>query len=718
MVARTATLLVLGLIGGLLALTAIPASASASSGAEEAADPLKVRITGLDPAVIPQRGPLRLSGTITNVSEDSWSLINVYSWISYQPLTSTDQLDLNAQSDPYQQVGQRIVEPETDLRIDRLNPGQTASYTVSIPHDILTRYIVTPPTAGVYRIGIQTLGTSTDGRPETAIGRAYSYVPLLPADPATVRTAVILPIRAEVTYTHEGRVRDLPAWRRDLAPSGRLSNLLDFAATAPPGALTWLIDPAVLEAVQRIADGNPVRDLGPNTGESTDPSQSPSASGDATGAAGAAGDSAERPLALDEAARSAAAWLTRLSGLTLGQQVLSLPYGDVDMAAANTLDPQIGARATTFSQTAFQELGITAEPTVAPPSGYLDPTSITELDPDATILASDTVLSDPDLRVNPESTSVAVDGHRVDLFDSAASSGGPGPTLALTELAVRQRLVSEAALRSMSSPTRPLVVALPNDWNPGSARSGFFSALDVPWLSLVPQQSLADLDPPTVAADSLVYPDRQADRELGPLNFASATRLVELGATLQNVLTDNTSVEREVTSQALTTTSYYMRADPGEAIADAERAHTSLQGVLNQVHISAPEFVTLSGAAGPVRVDLRNDLAQTVTVQIEPISDPDITIRTPEAVQLEGGTSTSVRLRVRSTQLGLHQVRLALVDTDGTEIGPAADLPIRSNQSGRIVWVIIAVGLALLFGAITVRLFRRFTGRSSHGDQG
>ncbi|CUR55047.1 conserved exported hypothetical protein [metagenome] len=710
-VAHTATLLVLCLVTALL-LPAAPASASSATSADDPVDPLEVSISGINPAVIPKRGPLKLSGTITNVSDDAWSLINVYSWISYQPLTSTDQLDLNAESDPYQQVGERIVEPETDLRIDRLEPGETASYTVSIPHDILTAYIVAPETAGVYRIGIQTLGTSVDGRPETAIGRAYSYVPLVPRDPATVRTAVILPIRGEVTYTHEGRVRDLPSWRRDLAPSGRLSNLLDFAATAPPGALSWLIDPAVLDAVQRIADGNPVRDLGPASDAAPEPSASPSAD------AGADGSAAERPLTIDDASRWATAWLTRLKTLTVGRQVLALPYGDVDMAAANTLNPQAGARATALSESVFDDLGISAEPTVAPPSGYLEPSSVAALDQDGTILASDAVLSDPDLRVDPESTSVAVNGHQVDLYDAAASSGGPGPTPRLTELALRQRLVSEATLRSMTSPTRPLVVALPNDWNPGASRSGFFARLDLPWLSMVAQQSLLDLDPPTVAADTLVYPERQADRELGPLNFDAAARLAQVGATLQNVLSDNTTVEREVTAQALTTTSYFMRDDPVEAIADAERARISIRGVLNQVHISAPEFVTLSGAAGPVRVDLRNDLAQTVTVQIEPISDPDITIRTPDAVKLEGGTSTSVRLRVRSTELGLHQVRLALVDVDGTQIGPSANLPIRSNQSGRIVWVIIGVGLALLFGAIILRLFRRFTGRGSHGDQG
>ncbi|MGD9959883.1 DUF6049 family protein [Nocardioides sp.] len=712
-------ILVTSVVASLLSLSPGVGPARAESGSPaEVTDPLKVTISGVAPAVIPKKGPLRLSGTVTNVSEETWSLINVYTWVADQPITTADDLDANAQSDPFQQLGQRIVEPETDLRIDELAPGQSTSYSVSVPHDILIRYL-DPSAPGVYRIGVQTLGASTDGRPETAVGRAYTYVPLVSPDASDVQAAVVLPIRREVTYTHEGKVRDLPRWRRDLGPAGGLHNLLDFGSSAPPGTLTWLIDPAVLEAVQRLADGNPVRDLGPisevppDTTASPDPT--PAADEDADGEDSGAAASA---AALDETSRLATEWLAQLATATTGSRVLSLPYGDVDMAAANTVDPQVAKRATALSATVFQDLGIAADPAVAPPSGYLEPASVAALDTNATILASDAVLADPDLKVDPRSTTVLVNAHRVDLYDEAASSGGPGPTRPLSEVALRQRVLSEAALRSQQQDPRPLVIALPADWNPGGVRAGFFDALDRSWLSVVPQQSLGDPDPPTVTADSLVYPERQAERELGIANFDAAIRLAQAGATLQNLLTDNTTVEREVLAQALTTTSYFMRGDPQAAIDDADRARRSIEAVFNQVHISAPESVTLSGASGPVRVDLRNDLEQTVTLRIEPIADQYISIRTPGKIKLEGGTSTSVRLRVRSTQLGLHQVRLALVDDDGTRLGPGADLPIRSNQSGRVIWVIIAAGMALLFGAIALRLVRRFTGRHSHGDQG
>ena len=48
-----------------------------------------------------------------------------------------------------------------------------------------------------------------------------------------------------------------------------------------------------------------------------------------------------------------------------------------------------------------------------------------------------------------------------------------------------------------------------------------------------------------------------------------------------------------------------------------------------------------------------------------------------------------------------------LTDTDGTPLGSSDSLPIRSNRVSNVIWLILGTGVALLFGAILVRLFRR-----------
>jgi hypothetical protein len=683
----------------------------ASRSKVEDQDPLHVTITDLTPSVIPRKGPILVTGTITNVSEETWSLINLYAVVSYTPITNARDLELNAETDPAQQFGNRIIEtdPATFDLIDELKAGASASYSVKVPHDVLMSNIAQPTSPGVYWIGIQALGQTVEGRDEPADGRARSFIPYLPKTPDPVRAALVVPIRHEVVYARNGRLRGMRIWTKDLAPGGRLRNLLDFATGAPPGAITWLIDPAVLDAVRRIADRNPPRDLGPvsvGTQPSETPTQSPS---DGT----AIGSDGKVAVARDNATRWAGEWLDRVTALAGGGAVLGLPYADVDMAAANDLDPQVGVRALGLSASSFQDFGIVADPTVAPPSGYLNAGSVAALDQNVTILASNAVLAKQAGARADNPTTVNVNEHQVSLYDGEASQGGPGPTNPFAPLAVRQRLISEAALRSMSGSSEPLVVAMPFDWNPGTSQVGFFGGLDVAWLSLVPHQSLAQLDPPHVAADDLIYPPRQANRELDGANFAAADRLFRAGATLQNVLVQNSTVEREVAAQALTTTSYFMRADPTQAALDAEAARGSIERSFRQIRISAPPYVTLSSASGRFRVDLTNDLPEPVTVRIEAVVDAELEIQRPAPVRLEGNSTKSVLLHVQSTRLGMHAVKLVVTDEDGTQLGPSANLPIRSSQTGRVIWVIIGAGLALLFGAIALRLYRRITGKKA-----
>ena len=102
-----------------------------------------------------------------------------------------------------------------------------------------------------------------------------------------------------------------------------------------------------------------------------------------------------------------------------------------------------------MSANALQDFGIDADPTVAPPSGYLNTTSVAGLENDVTILASDAVLAEPPGKLADYPSAITVNGHDVQLYDSSASLGRPGPTDPFGDLAVRQRLISEAALRTI-----------------------------------------------------------------------------------------------------------------------------------------------------------------------------------------------------------------------------------------------------------------------------
>ena len=59
--------------------------------------------------------------------------------------------------------------------------------------------------------------------------------------------------------------------------------------------------------------------------------------------------------------------------------------------------------------------------------------------------------------------------------------------------------------------------------------------------------------------------------------------------------------------------------------------------------------------------------------------------------------------------LGVHNVTLVLTNLAGRPLGSSDTFPIRSEPVSRVIWVILGTGVALLFGAIVVRLVRRVT---------
>ncbi len=95
-------------------------------------------------------------------------------------------------------------------------------------------------------------------------------------------------------------------------------------------------------------------------------------------------------------------------------------------------------------------------------------------------------------------------GHKIVVTSTGAESGGPGPTPADDPLALRQRLLSEAALRLTAGDTAPLVVTIPSGWEPADAAS-FFSGLDEPWLDVVGVTDVAERPATDLPASSLAY---------------------------------------------------------------------------------------------------------------------------------------------------------------------------------------------------------------------
>ncbi|PUA81199.1 hypothetical protein C7S10_09165 [Nocardioides currus] len=738
MTARSPLLVALALVVALLGLAGGTAHAAgqgkprAHAPARADVDPLRVHIDSISPSTLSDDDrPITITGTVTNQSDEPWTEINLYAFRSLAPLVDASTLAASATIEDDAFVGERVITPGTEDTVAELEPDQTQDFSLTVPRSELT---ISEP--GVYWLGVHASGISSLPRDDFMDGRARTFIPLVPASkpakgvgPATVdsvESAIVVPIRQTVWLTPDGRVDKVGRWARSLGVGGRLHSLLSAGDSGSEVPLTWLVDPAVPAAVARLAAGNPARSLAPDPAATETPTESPTEQPD-TPEGGAPADPDPYATASDpvpqvvpgttltesqqQVAAVAQAWLDRFKQLTADQTVLSLPFGDLDVSAAAAHGSTYYQQAVRRSSQVMDYLGVRSTPAIAPRDGILSPAAIEAATPDSTILVADTSFAEPPDA--PQSLVRLLD-HKVIVTSSGAAAGGPGPTAAADPLALRQRLLSEAALRLQSGSTAPVVMMLPADWQSADS-SRLFDGLDVPWLRPVEVADLALRSAVSVSGNDLAYLDEDEQAELGIASFSAADRLTARGTLLSRLLSQQNLVRQQVADESLMGLSVGHRANREDAVESTAAASDFITDQLDSVTIDAPDAVTLSSESGPLGADIVNGLDQPVTVRIAARSDGGLRLEDLEEIQLNAGARTRILPTVRATEPGIHQLELLVTDLEGAPLGGSTAVQIRAAQVSGIIWLLIAGGALLLFGTIAVRLVRRIRGRG--GDE-
>lgn len=727
-------ILALTLVMGLLALMSTT-SASADPGkartARASLDPLLVHLDTISPATLSDKDePVTITGTVTNESAEQWTEINLYAIRSAAPIVDATSLSASAATDAGEFVGERVITPGTEATVDVLDPGETTTFSLTVPRSELGL-----SASGVYWLGVQASGlTATLPKDVFADGRARTFIPLVPRTggktPDTVEAAIVLPIRETVWFTPDGRVDLVGRWARSLGEGGRLSAILEAGDPATGAEVTWLIDPAVIAAAARLAAGNPPRSLAPDPAAlPVEPTESPSEEPAPSGGAPATPDpyatafdpvpqaEPDQELTEDEQqlAIVARAWLDRLLQVTSGEIVLSLPYGDLDVSAAAAHGPGYYEQAVTRSQQVMDRAGLAATPALAPRDGILSPAAISAATEDTTILLADTSFAGAVPPNAPESL-VRLLGHKIVVTSSGASSGGPSPTAADDPLALRQRLLSEAALRLQSGTRSPVVMMLPADWKPTDP-SALFDGLDARWLEQVSVGELGQRRAVSMNRGGLAYTDEDETAELGVTNFSSADQLTGRAGLLAGLLTQQNLVRQQVADEVLMSLSTGHRPNAARA-ADSVRAATDfVSEQLASVTVDAPDAVTLSSDSGQLGADIVNGLDQPVTVRIAVQSNSSLELEDLGERQIGADSRARILPTVTVSRPGIHQARLVVTDAQGMATGASTTLQIRAAQVSGLIWLLLAGGAALLFGTIGVRLVRRIRGRNSPASE-
>jgi hypothetical protein len=688
-------------------LTLLVPGAGTASAAEPDGDPLKVTIDAMTPSTLPRRGTVSLSGEVTNTSEDTWTDLQAYLVTASEPIRTPEELDLAARSDPAADLGApgRITTDGLFTEIGDLGPGESTSYTVTVPRKDLE--IGDEP--GVYWMGVQVLGAVDGIRDPLADGRARSFMPQMTARGPRTDVAVVLPVRDRVRRSTDGRLIGLDRWQRSFGPDGRLGRLLALG-TESDRPLTWLVDPAVLEAAASVAHENPplsTADDGTGPGEespSPSPSPSPSGAGDPGPSDGPGTEEpAQEPSA---AAQDAADWLAAFVERSSGDAVLSLPYGDLDVAAVtgNRLR-RILRKAAGLSRDTMASLGVDDSPAVAPPSGRLPGRALGALDSDTPALLAD--------RAVPSVTGSVLqrpDGTRAVLTDSEAARGGPGPNPRRTPLALRQRILAEAALRALAPGTpAPLVVSAPTYWQVGDAwqLADFFEGLDVPWLHQVDLTDVLAGEPEQSDARPR-YPNRLRKAQVPFANQLATQELIDTGEVFASLLSNNDNIRDQLARMAVLASSYAARAHPAAALERTRTTTDRVRRTMRLVDIDGPPFVMMSSQTGPIAVTVVNNLDEPVTVRLEARTSRDgLKISSAEPRTLGPGQRAPIRLRAVSTSIGVHEVTLVATTEDGAQIGSEVQFNVRTSNVGLVIWVVMGVAGALLLVMIGFRILRR-----------
>lgn len=715
----------------LVGLTGVAAPASARPDDDTYDAPLELTIDGLAPGVLPRTGPLVISGTVTNADLETWSTIRLYPVFSEgsacttttcaELMTSEADLVAAAESDPLAPIGVR----ETSVRADvgTLEPGQSASYTLTVPQPVL-RQLFPDRETGVHWLGVHALGGSatTPNDSVVADGRARTFLPSVrnPEGPE-VDTAIVLPLRSRIAHTGDGAIDDVTAWSESLGVQGPLGGPLAFGRAAGASPVTWLLDPAVPDAVRQLADGNPDRAVTP-VPDPDAPSPSEDPSDDGEGEEAQADPDTDTPLA-----RAARSWLVQAESELGDDTVAELPYGDPDLAAAADSLPSLYRSAREQAGAELTSWDLDTLPVAGAPDGYLDATGIASVDDGAALLLGDQMFARETFSARPPVGGL-IDDRPVVVVSTAAATGGPGPDPQLAPVALRQRILAEAVIRLLRAGGRdpePLTVVLPPTVSAAGA-SGFWAGLDVPWINLsglddlvVPPGTSADGKP---AADrqldptDLTYPGGQEENELPGSVLVEAGQLIRAARSYQSILGEDYTVGGELVREALAGSSYSQR---GDALASSRLMTTRswVEDQLGDVTIEAPNGVTLSGTSGGFNVSVRNDLDEPVTVTVEATADSGARIEVANPIRLAAHSRTSVPIDASMSRTGVHNVTLRLVDADGASIGAEDTLPLRTGQAGVVIWAIIGSGVAILFVAIAIRLVRRFRRRGQPDGQ-
>jgi len=659
-----------GLFAMLLVATGLTWTLAASPAAAAQGSGVSVTITSLTPNVLGDSGTVRLSGVVENGSKQRWSKLQAYLLI--RPTPFTDRQDLHEQAALDNGfTGTRIIEPGRFEELGALDPNTSATFTLSIPVDELP----ITGTDGVYPIGVQILGTDAEGRRDAnSIARATTFLPRMEGDHPEAASTVVWSLLMPSARAADGTIVEADELLESMAPGGQLRNLLDLVSAAAPIGRGVVVDPALVDAADDLAQGRAAgHELTP-----IDTSVAEHFRDDLIAVA-----SLSSALILDYDR-------TDVLGLHADADARQYLFSAVERATDAVIDDFGLSRnriswpsASGVSASLFRTLRERGDDPV-----LVQSTALPDWDPTAGLLVGYRT-SSGDLPL------LVVDDITRDV---------PGRRTLAT---LHQQVYADAALASLSSAERrESMVFVGPSYDPGPAAT--WTHEDTSFATARPLSMLTRADR---------YRGKIARATADPISsqqvavIDGAARTADL---LSSAAVDSPDLDDSLARQIAGVLGIRWRSDRAAGLSAANAVATQISSQLSSITVMAPPEVTLSSSEGGFPITITNGSTTAISVGLRMrSSNPALHFADQPPVVIAAGERRTVTVDVDLKEQNITTVTVHLMAPDGRTFGSTDEFIIRSSQVGAVLWAAMgAAGLFVVF-ALVRRFRRRGSGASS-----
>ena len=681
-----------GLIVTALIAVAALAGVTPAHAEDVQLDPVKVILTGVAPVALGDSTTLSVSGRVANSGFDDLSAVSVRLTLSGSPLTDRGIIRKASRGAP---IPDAVPLYDTDTPVaDVLTPGAQREFRLSVRTANLPLY-----TPGVYVVGVEVVGYGSAGY--VILGSAQTLIPYVPPGVAAINVAWLWPLASWPTQDADGvLLGDIVP--REVATGGRLRNLLDIGATSP--AVSWVVDPQLLQMVSDMSDGYLVQkggEIRPGTGQE---------------AASAWQADARRTLGIERKPRD--------KQPPSPPPLLSLPYADVDADAAMRagLQTDVVRSVTVAPEIVRSELERDSDGTITwAPGGRLDPATL-ELLASAgvrTIVVRERavpLVSEPDyLPTGHTDIATAAGPLRALIIDSGLLDALTMPQGNQSQiLAARQRFLAELAFVALDGgPAGRSVVAAAGsarwDPNPRLLRALLASLRSTKWTRLVPVGTLLSQAATSETRTLAPYDTAARGHELTSAYMSKILAAQDSLDSLRQVVSDSIPVTAPVMSALLRGESASWRTRPDTGASLVEQTQGTINAQIARLYVVPRDTVTFSGDRGSVPVTVANDFDQPVVIGVDLVGSPAARLAADEVepITIEAGRRASLEVPVRIVGGDPLPVTVQLIDDKGRAFGEPITMELRTTAYSRAaLWVAIAAAVLLVL-LVLFDIYRR-----------